>query len=155
MRRLHTLFQEGVEEEEATTSRRGVIVGSLKLAGGGALALAFAGTPGIAHLAAAQEDQDDDGQGGDGEGGGGGGGRDRDGDGGGGGGRGGDGEGGGGGGRGGQDAAQVNGVPRTGVGIPGGSDGQTAGLIGLAAAGAAAAAVFVRHRASVEQATDV
>src|SRR5918994_2600741 len=96
MRRLHTLFQDGCEEA-ATASRRGLIVGSLKLAGGGALALALAGTPGIARLAVAQDDQGDDGQGGQG----GGGGRDGDGQGGGGG-RGGDGQGGGGGGRGGQ-----------------------------------------------------
>jgi hypothetical protein len=46
-------------------------------------------------------------------------------------------------------------VPSVGVGMAGGSDAQTAGLIGLAAAGAAAAAVFMRNRAPVEQATDV
>jgi hypothetical protein len=152
MRRLHSLLPDGFEEA-STASRRSVIVGSLKLAGGGALALAFAGNPRSARLAAAQDDtyeegQADDGQGGQGDGGGG-----RGGDGQGGGGRGGDGQGGGG--RGGQDAGQVAGVPSVGVGITGGSDGQTASLIGLAAAGAAAAAVLVRYREPVEQATDV
>ena len=114
MQRVHSLVQDGIEDAEVMASRRSLIVGSLKLAGGGALALAVAGSPGIARLTAAQDD---------------------------------------GGGQDGQGAGQVNGVPRTGVGIAG-SEGQTAGLIGLAAAGAAAAAFFLRQRTSAEQPTD-
>ena len=147
MQRVQTLVQDGNEDAEVMASRRSLIVGSLKLAGGGALALAIAGSPGIARLAAAEnhEGGQDGGGGGCGQDGGGGG---RDGQ---------DDGGGGRGGRGGQDgqgAGQVNGVPRTGVGIAGASDGQTAGLIGLAAAGAAAAAFFLRQRTSAEQPTD-
>ena len=146
MQRVHSLVQDGIEDAEVMASRRSLILGSLKLAGGGAVALAIAGSPGIARLAAAENHE------GGQDGGGGGGGQD-----GGGGGRDGQDDGGGGrGGRGGQDgqgAGQVNGVPRTGVGIAG-SEGQTAGLIGLAAAGAAAAAFFLRQRTSAEQPTD-
>jgi hypothetical protein len=137
MRRLHSLVEGGFDEG-ASASRRSIIAGSLKLAGGGALALALTSTPGIARLAVADSHEaGQDGGGGGGRGGGGGGG------------------GRGGGGGGGQGGGQVSGVPSVGVGIADGSAGQTAGLIGLAAAGAAAAAVFMRHRTDVEQATDV
>ena len=151
MRRVHSLLQDGFEEAEAVTaSRRSVIVGSLKLASGTAVALALAGTPGMAQIALADSHPAEGQGGGGGQGGQGGGGGGQGGQGGGGG----QGGQGGGGGRGAQGGTQVNGVPSTGIGIAGGSDGQTAGLIGLAAVGAAAAAVFVRHRATMEQATD-
>ncbi len=52
---LHERFLAEVASERRRLSRRGLLVGSAKLAGGGALALSLAGSPGILRFASAQE----------------------------------------------------------------------------------------------------
>lgn len=140
MRRMHRLLWDGIEDEAMTASRREAIVGSLKVAGGGALALA--GVPGTALRAAAQDEATptatEDGAATDaavtaeagvttgatgGQGG-----------------------------QGGQAAAPAA-LPSTGAGSTGG-DGRAAGWLGAVAAGAVATALFVRRRTSAERPAD-
>ena len=143
MRSLHQWFLDGTEEEDqAHASRRAFLAGSLKLAGGSALALALTGAPGVRQFVAADshEGQATDGQatggaqdGGQATGGGQDGGR-----------------------AGGQAGGQAGGrAPRVGIGTTAGSDGRNiAGLIGVAAAAAAGAAALTYRRSRVEQEAD-
>ena len=134
MRPEHLRFQETGDQAPRRATRRGFLLDSAKLAGGGAIALALAG----ARLGAASA-QDDGGGGGGGLGGGG-----RRGGGGGGGGR----RQADGGGQGGQGGA----LPGVGVGSAFKADGNNLpGLIGVAAAGAAAAAIFTRRASRAEE----
>ena len=150
MRSQDEWFLDGTEEEDhAHASRRAFLAGSLKLAGGSALALAVASAPGVRHLALAdshEQAQDDGGQDGGGQDGGGqdgGGGQDDGGQ---------DGGGQDGGGRGG---GRDGDMPRVGIGTTAGSSGSNvAGLIGVAAAAAAGAAVLTHRRARAEEASD-
>lgn len=59
MRPMHERFLAEIVAERRRLSRRGLLVGSAKLAGGGALALTLAGAPGIRRFAAAQELESD------------------------------------------------------------------------------------------------
>ncbi len=57
---LHTLFMNAIaEERDATVSRRTLLGNGSKLAVGGAIAIAAAGSPALARLVAAQEFTDD------------------------------------------------------------------------------------------------
>lgn len=59
MPQLHERFLAEIVSERRQVSRRGMLVGSAKIAGGGALALGLLGTPGILRFAAAQELESD------------------------------------------------------------------------------------------------
>jgi hypothetical protein len=59
MPQLHERFLIEIASERRRLSRRGMLVGSAKIAGGGALALGLAGAPGILRFAAAQELESD------------------------------------------------------------------------------------------------
>lgn len=60
MPELHTLFMNAIHEErQRLSSRRGMVGGAAKLAAGGAVASAMAGSPALARLVAAQEFTDD------------------------------------------------------------------------------------------------
>jgi hypothetical protein len=112
MRRLRS---DQIENEEGMVSRRRVIVGALKVAGGSAGALALTSTPEIARLAVAQDDQNKkDGKDRKGEGGGG-------------------------------QGGQATALPTTGVGIDGNANGQVGLMSMVAISAAAGAVFMRRR----------
>lgn len=152
---MNDRMNEIAEAGTVTSSRRSMLGRSLRFAGGGALALALVGSPVIAGVAAAQDEEEDSGAGV------GGGGRIRTGAGGrtrqagavAGGGGGGGGQGGGGRQGGGGDGGQGGGggsLPSVGVGSTVAGDRTLPAMLGVAAAGAAGAALIVHRNAQTE-----